>query len=181
MKPARTFSSISKRIIEIPAGSISLALFLLPPLHLLYLYALATHTREAEPERRSTMLLYVLGIAFFAIVLGTFIFINLPGLFDSPYLSGQLLLFEFGMAVLYLMFLLHLSISSVEYSRKRLAHRYFEFTDMDYVLRFFTLLFMPFTIWHLHKLLRNEWELHDEFADRSQTESFPLKEGSPES
>lgn len=175
MKPARTIPSLSRRIFGIPAGSFSLAIFLIPPVHLLYLYALASITREKETGRRSTMLLYVIGIAFFAIILGTFILINLPGIFDSPYLSGQLLLFEFGLAVLYLMFLLHLSISSVEYSRKRSAHRYFEFTDMDYVLRFFSLLFMPFTIWHLHKLFRNEWEAQDEPTDRQETEDLSLR------
>lgn len=175
MNPFRTTSSLSQRIIGMPSGSFSLALFLLPPLHLLYLYALASFTRLKEPGQRSTMLLYVVGIAFFAIILGTFVLINLPGIFDSPYLSGQLLLFEFGMAVLYIMFLLHLSITSVDYSRKHMAHRYFEFTDMDYVLRFLTLLFMPFTIWYLHKLVHNEWQLHEKRAASSETEDLSMK------
>lgn len=145
--------SLLERIRSIPSGSVKLAFFVLPPLHLLYLFSILQLTRQKEEDNKK-LLFYILGIGLAAFVLGSFFLINLPGIFDIPILKGQILIFEFGLLVIYLMFLLHLSIVTVDYDRKKETQRYFEFTDMDYAMRFITLLFLPISIWHLHSRIK---------------------------
>lgn len=141
--------SVMKKICGLPSGSFKLAFFLLPPLHILYLFSILQVVRQ-EKEDNKRILLYVMSIGAVAFILGSFFLINLPGVFDAPALKGQVLVFVFGLLVLYLMFLIHLSIVTVDFDRKRKSQHYFEFTDMDYVLRFTALLLLPVSIWYLH-------------------------------
>ncbi|MBL7901198.1 MAG: hypothetical protein JNK73_04315 [Bacteroidia bacterium] len=147
MNSASNSNALVNGIAKIPSGSYKLAFFALPPFHLLYLYAVAVQVQKNKSTGKRTLLFYMLGLLLVSVILSAFFLINLPGVLQTRWLSGQLLLFFYGFLSLYVMFLIHLTLVTVEYERQNASHRYFEFTDIDYFTRFLTLLFLPFTIW----------------------------------
>ncbi len=142
-------------IAKIPSGSFKLAFFALPPFHLLYLYAVAVQVQKNKKVGKRTLLFYMLGLLLVSVILSAFFLINLPGVLQTRWLSGQLLLFFYGILSLYVMLLIHLTLVTVEFDRQNASHRYFEFTDIDYFTRFLTLLFLPFTIWWFQNKLQS--------------------------
>lgn len=142
-------------IAKIPSGSFKLAFFALPPFHLLYLYAVAVQVQKNKKVGKRTLLFYMLGLLLVSVILSAFFLINLPGVLQTRWLSGQLLLFFYGILSLYVMLLIHLTLVTVEFDRQNASHRYFEFTDIDYFTRFLTLLFLPFTIWWFQSRLQD--------------------------
>jgi len=146
---------LANGIAKIPARSFKLAFFALPPFHLLYLYAVAVQVQKNKSVGKRTLLFYMLGLLLVSVILSAFLLINLPGVLQTRWLSGQLLLFFYGILSLYLMFLIHLTLVTVEFDRQQASHRYFEFTDIDYFTRFLTLLFLPFTIWWFQARLQS--------------------------
>jgi len=139
----------TSRILRLRLYSIKFILLCIPPFHLIYLYAILLHVQGNKPNPNKALFLYIFGLLLVSLILSAFFLINLPGVFQSKWLSGQLLLFLYGIISLYLMLLIHLAFVTVEFDRKNAIHKYFEFTDIDYFTRFFTLLCSPFTLWWL--------------------------------
>ncbi len=155
MNSATDSNYLANGIANIPSNSIKLAFFALPPFHLLYLYAVAVKVQKNTSMGKRTLLFYMLGLLLLSVILSAFFLINLPGVLQTPWLSGQVLLFFYGILSLHVMFLIHLTLLTVEFERQNASQRYFEFTDIDYFTRFLTLLFLPFTIWWFQARLQN--------------------------
>lgn len=147
MDTNNTTNSLVIEITKISPRSIKLVFFAIPPFHLLYLYAVALVVQNNKTLEKRTLFLYVLSLLVASVILCAFFLINLPGVFTTWWLSGQLLLFFYGILSLYVMLLIHLTLLTVSFDRQKASHRYFEFTDIDYFTRFLTLLLLPFTIW----------------------------------
>jgi hypothetical protein len=164
MNSASNSNAFVNGIAKIPSGSYKLAFFALPPFHLLYLYAVAVQVQKNKSVGKRTLFFYMLGLLLVSVILSAFFLINLPGVLQTRWLSGQLLLFFYGILSLYVMFLIHLTLVTVEFDRQHASHRYFEFTDIDYFTRFLTLLFLPFTIWWFQARLQKaiNYEAKDE-------------------
>lgn len=150
MKTPSILKTFAQHIAEIPGGSLKLLLFVLPPFHLLYLYAVNSFVHERQESTNQPTLLYFLGLLLVALIFTLVGLIQIPTLFNLPLLSGKILFFVYCLSSIYLMLLFHLSLITVNFDRRHASHRYFEFTDMDYFSRFLTFLFLPFTVWRFH-------------------------------
>ena len=130
MKNNSPITSLSP--LRLAPGSLRLALYALPPFHLLYLYAVAREVGQASKGRQKPLLPKILAVMAVCLLLSSFVLVNVLGIYMKTYLQDSLFLFLYGILCLYLAILFHLTRITVQYERRQSSERYFDFTDMDY-------------------------------------------------
>jgi hypothetical protein len=146
--------TMSKRLIELPSGSYKLLLYSLPPLHFYYLFVVTKHLLSKQNRSDLFLIMYFFGFIISSLTFIFFYFVSLTEPIKNVY-SQQIMLWSALLLIsLYLFFLMQLSFLTIQHERSRELHRFFDFTDLDYINRFFSLLFLPFCIWNFQSKIQ---------------------------
>lgn len=139
------------KIINMPPQSYRLILLSLPPLQIIYFFVLGEFVSARLNQSRLLVrvcIALLIVLALFALILHGVEFVLSK---NSDALQGIVLLLWLSWLFVYLFTLILLSVLTVQFDRSRELHRFFDFTDLDYVNRFLALLFLPLYIREFHR------------------------------
>ena len=145
-------SRLIYRLLEFEAGSAQIILLLFPPIYAIFMLALGK--RLLEKQNKSSKLYEFFANAtiicfVFAFVISPIVKFIIPDFNTSGDRFTPLVLFFF---LFFLSSVFMLSRITVQYERLSRPDHHFNIANSpDYIVRFFTLLYWPFTIWVYQK------------------------------
>lgn len=148
------------KITQIKTNSLILALFMVPPFSFIYFYVLIVFLSQ-RINRNTAWLSVWFTILFIGTNLLLVYYFLEPGSAENFFNNSILNCILVFLASLMIILVIYATVLSVKFERQKNEEHFHMNTDMDYLSRFFTLLFLPFTIWVYHPVFLSYLSIED--------------------